>query len=61
LNEIYKNRRIELYLSGLSLEDSRRFGRPGATEPNAERNRNYYPYTNAERDNNTNTPSNPSS
>jgi len=61
LNEIYKNRRIELYLSGLSLEDSRRFGRPGATKPNAERNRNYYPYTNAERDNNTNTPSNPSS
>lgn len=61
LDEIYKNRRIELYLSGLSLEDTRRFGRPGGTNPNAERNKNYYPYTNAERDNNTNTPANPSS
>ena len=59
LDEIYKNRRIELYLKGLSLEDTRRFGRPGATEANAERNRNFYPYPNAERDNNTNTPANP--
>ncbi len=59
LDEIYKNRRIELYLTGLSLEDTRRFGRPGATDANAERNRNYYPYPNSERDNNTNTPSNP--
>ncbi len=59
LNEIYRNRRIELYLTGLSLEDTRRFGRPGATEANAERNRNYYPYPNAERDNNINTPPNP--
>lgn len=56
LEEIYKNRRIELYLSGLGLEDSRRFNRPST-----ERNRNYYPYPNAERDNNTNTPNNPSS
>jgi hypothetical protein len=60
LDEIYKNRRIELYLTGLSLEDTRRFDRPGATEENAERNRDYYPYPNAERDNNTNTPTNPS-
>ncbi len=59
LDEIYKNRRIELYLKGLSLEDTRRFGRPGATEVDAERNRNFYPYPNAERDNNTNTPANP--
>lgn len=59
LDEIYKNRRIELYLTGLSLEDTRRFGRPGATDANAERNRNYYPYPNAERDNNTSTPVNP--
>ena len=59
LEEIYKNRRIELYLTGLSLEDTRRFGRPGATEADAERNRNYYPYPNAERDNNTSTPPNP--
>lgn len=56
LDEIYKNRRVELYLTGLGLEDSRRFDRP-----DAERNRNYYPYPNSERDNNTNTPSNPSS
>ncbi|EIJ39573.1 RagB/SusD family protein [Galbibacter orientalis DSM 19592] len=54
LDEIYKNRRIELYLSGLSLEDSRRFNRP-----TTERNRNYYPYPNSERDNNTQTPPNP--
>ncbi len=60
LDEIYRNRRIELYLTGLSLEDTRRFGRPGATEANAERNRNFYPYPNAERDNNTSTPANPS-
>jgi len=59
LNEIYKNRRIELYLTGSSLEDTRRFGRPGATDTNAERNRDFYPYPNAERDNNTNTPANP--
>lgn len=54
LDEIYKNRRIELYLTGLSLEDSRRFDRPMT-----ERNRNFYPYPNSERDNNTNTPENP--
>lgn len=61
LDAIYKNRRIELYLTGLSLEDTRRFARPGAGNPNAERNRNFYPYPNAERDNNSNTPANPSS
>lgn len=61
LEEIYRNRRIELYLTGLSLEDTRRFGRPGATAVDAERNRDYYPYPNAERDNNTNVPANPSS
>jgi hypothetical protein len=55
LDEIYRNRRIELYLTGLGLEDSRRFNRPSS-----ERNRNYYPYPNAERDNNTSTPANPS-
>jgi len=60
LDEIYRNRRVELYLTGLSLEDTRRFGRPGATDANAERNRDFYPYPNAERDNNTSTPANPS-
>ncbi len=61
LEEVYKNRRIELYLTGLALEDSRRFGRPGPGDANPERNRNFYPYPNAERDNNMNTPANPSS
>ena len=36
LDEIYKNRRIELYLSGLGLEDSRRFDRPGPGDAAAE-------------------------
>ncbi len=63
LLEIYKNRRAELFLSGVSLEDSRRFGRP---EPSGEvgnfseeRNRNFYPYPLRERSNNTNTPTDP--
>lgn len=59
LTEIYRNRRIELYLTGLSLEDTRRFGRPGEGSADAERNKDFYPYPNAERDNNTNTPPNP--
>jgi len=59
LEEIYKNRSIELYLSGLKLEDSRRFGRPGPGSPNAERTRNFYPYPQQERDGNPNTPPDP--
>lgn len=59
LTEIYKNRCIELYMSGLKLEDSRRFGRPGPSDTNPERNRNWYPFPNAERDNNPNTPADP--
>ncbi|MBV6646065.1 MAG: RagB/SusD family nutrient uptake outer membrane protein [Cyclobacteriaceae bacterium] len=59
LTEIYRNRCMELYMSGLRLEDTKRFGRAGAGETNEERNRNLYPYPNSERDNNTNTPSNP--
>lgn len=59
LQEIYRNRCIELYNSGLKLEDSRRFGRPGPNDAGAERNRNYYPYPNSERDNNPNTPADP--
>lgn len=59
LTEIYKNRCIELYMTGLKLEDSRRFGRPGPGDADAERNRNWYPYPNLERDNNTNTPTDP--
>ncbi|HHB77956.1 MAG TPA: RagB/SusD family nutrient uptake outer membrane protein [Saprospiraceae bacterium] len=62
LNEIYKNRRIELFLSGLGLEDSRRLGRPtppATVDYSAERNRNFYPYPADERLNNPNTPANP--
>lgn len=59
LLEIYKNRAIELYLSGMKLEDSRRFGRPGPGLANAERSRNFYPYPQQERDGNSNTPSDP--
>lgn len=62
LAEIYKQRRIECYLCGTSLEDSRRFGRPQPTaDPplTAERNRNFYPYPAEERLNNPNTPPDP--
>lgn len=59
LEEIYKQRCIELYLSGMKLEDSRRFGRPGPLDTGSERNRNFYPYPNSERDNNSNTPADP--
>ena len=54
LTEIYKNRAIELYMSGLKLDDSRRFGRPAT-----ERNRDWYPYPTNERQNNTSTPADP--
>lgn len=54
LDEIYKQRCIELYMSGQKLEDMRRFGRPVS-----ERKRNLMPYPLRERDNNTNTPADP--
>jgi hypothetical protein len=54
LLEIYRNRCIELFLSGLKLEDMRRFGR--AT---SERKRNFFPYPFRERDGNINTPADP--
>lgn len=63
LMEIFFQRRLELFLTGQSLEDSRRFGRP---EPSTatqvftdERNRNFYPYPERERNNNANTPPDP--
>lgn len=59
LTEIYKNRCIELFLSGLRLEDSRRFKRPGPGEAGSERSRNWYPYPNNERLNNSSTPADP--
>ena len=54
LDEIYRQRCIELFMSGLKLEDMRRFGRP-----DAERKRNFFPYPFRERDNNPNTPPDP--
>lgn len=54
LEQIYRNRAIELYLSGLRLADQRRLERPLA-----ERKRNFMPYPFVERDNNSNTPPDP--
>lgn len=59
LLDIYRQRCIELYMFGLKLEDSRRFGRPGPNDVNPERSRNFYPYPTVERDNNPNTPADP--
>ncbi len=59
LEEIYRQRTAELFLTGLRWEDSRRFNRPGPLDDNPERNRNFYPYPDRERDNNPNTPPNP--
>jgi hypothetical protein len=65
LDEIYKQRRIELFLSGQELEDARRFNRVAPTVPptplnaNAERNRIFWPYPITERSANTNTPADP--
>ena len=59
LQEIYRNRCMELYMSGLKLDDSRRFGRPGPGQAGAERTRNFYPYPQQERDGNPNTPNDP--
>ena len=61
LEEIYRNRCMELYMSGMKLEDSRRFVRPGPGQTGAERTRNFYPYPQQERDANTNTPNDPAS
>ena len=63
LNEVYKQRCSELFLQGLRLEDSRRFGRP--TPPpvptlSNERTRNFYPYPANERTlNSANVPADP--
>ncbi|MGX5817108.1 RagB/SusD family nutrient uptake outer membrane protein [Chitinophaga lutea] len=65
LLEVYKQRSIELYLQGLRLEDSRRFGRPAPPQNvnpvpvSNERTRNWYPYPDQERLNNPNTPADP--
>jgi hypothetical protein len=54
LTEVYRNRCIELYISSNKLEDMRRFGRA-----NAEMKRRNMPYPFRERDNNPNTPADP--
>lgn len=54
LDQIYRHRCIELYMSGLKLVDMRRMSRP-----TGERKRNFFPYPFVERDNNTNTPLDP--
>jgi hypothetical protein len=54
LEQIYRHRAIELYMSGLRELDSRRFNRP-----NGERTRNYLPYPNVEHNGNANTPDDP--
>lgn len=54
LDLIYKHRCIELFMSGLKLEDMRRLGRP-----DSEMKRRFMPYPFQERDNNPNTPANP--
>jgi len=68
LDEIYKNRAIELFFQGLRLEDHRRFyptyipdeyAPPYDGNCSVERNRNFYPYTYEERFNNSNCPADP--
>jgi len=61
LDEIYKQRGYELFISGLRWGDTRRFGKPGAeTDPaTRSRTRNWLPYPDAERAANPNTPADP--
>lgn len=59
LDEIYYNRAAELYLQGLRFEDARRFGRPGPSVDPFQRNRNFYPFPDQERQENPNTPADP--
>jgi len=65
LVEVYAQRCAELFLQGLRLEDSRRFGRtPPPLNVNPvpttfERSRNFYPYPDQERLTNSNTPIDP--
>lgn len=64
MDEIFRNRSIELFMSGLRLEDSRRINSNFIPSQSAdylsERNRNFYPYPAEERFNNSNTPDDPS-
>lgn len=60
LEAIHQERRAELFLQGVALEDMRRLGPsdPDPTDPFA-RSRNFYPYPDQERQNNPNTPTDP--
>lgn len=58
LVEIYRNRCIELYMSGMKLEDLRRF-EDVLDETLVTRKRNFMPYPFTEKDNNPNTPNDP--
>ena len=59
LDEIFRQRRAELFLHGTGWEDSRRLGQPGPSADMFERNRDFYPYADQERLNNANTPADP--
>ncbi len=61
LDEIYQQRGYELFVTGLRLGDTRRFGKPGAeTNPaTRSRTRNWLPYPDNERLSNPNTPADP--
>lgn len=58
LIEVYRNRCIELYMSGMKLEDMRRFESILGAQL-VVRKRNFMPYPFTEKDNNPNTPNDP--
>jgi hypothetical protein len=61
LDEIYNQRNYELFMTGLRWGDTRRFDKPGAaTDPaTRSRTRDWFPYPDAERLSNPNTPADP--
>jgi len=63
MDEIYIQRCIELFMTGQRFEDSRRihssFVPSNSQDILSERNRNFYPYSYEERNNNTNCPADP--
>jgi hypothetical protein len=59
LDEIYNQRYYEFFISGLRWGDTRRFGKPGPNDPSPSRTRNWFPYPDAERLSNPNTPADP--
>lgn len=59
LDEIYNQRYYEFFISGLRWGDTRRFGKAGPNDPSPSRTRNWFPYPDAERLSNPNTPADP--